>query len=359
MSDLYHDGTAATGEAARRPWYRRRASQVAIAGTAAAGLVVAGLAMGTTATADVAPADAVAEAAENLRQLPTGVTITGTDEMPGEVTIVRTDDGVQISLLAPEQDASVGMALVADRLFLRVSSSELAGFTSNPLAVGAAAAFPSLAALLDGKWVSLDVSPDSALLAELQELGASQLADPDAFEAAATELQAAMEAVAEDARGTMQAALQDNVTVTEPDQQKTGPANSTHYEVVVDKQAIVEELEPTMRQALTDVLAAVDAFVAETGAELPDGGAMWDQARTKILAKFDEALAEGSSAAPGTIDVWVVDEELAKIAVDGATLTFDPDASLSAPDVAVSMDEDLLALLPLLEQTGIPALPLG
>ena len=359
MSDLYHDGTATTGESVRRPWYRRRASQVAIAGTVAAGLVVTGITLGSSASAGVAPEDAVAEAAENLRELPTGVTITSPDE-PGEVSIVRTDEGVQVSLEAPEQGASVGMALVADRLFLRVSASELNGFTNNPLALGATAAFPSLGALLNGQWVSLDVSEDSPLLAELQELGADQLADPEAFEAASAELRAALEAVAEDARGTLQGALQDNISVTEPDQPITGPANSTHYQVVVDKQGIVAELEPTMRQALTDVLAAVDAFVADAGEQFPDGGAMWDQAREQILTKFDEAVAEGAGAETGVVDVWVADDgKFSQIVVEGATLTFDPNATLAAPDVAVSMDDDLVALLPLLEQTGIPSLPLG
>ena len=360
MSDLYHDGTAAAGGTVRQPWYRRRASQVAIAGTVAAGLVVTGITLGSSASAGVAPEDAVAEAAENLRELPTGITITGTDEMPGEVTIVRTDEGVQIGLEAPEQGASVGMALVADQLFLRVSASELDGFTSNPLALGATAAFPSLGALLNGQWVSLNVGPDSPLLAELQELGAGQLADPEAFEAASAELRAALEAVAEDARGTLQGSLQDNISVTEPDQPITGPANSTHYQVVVDKQGIVAELEPTMRQALTDVLAAVDAFVADAGEQFPDGGAMWDQAREQILTKFDEAVAEGAGAETGVVDVWVADDgKFSQIVVEGATLTFDPNATLAAPDVAVSMDDDLLALLPLLEQTGIPSLPLG
>ena len=357
MSDMYHDGTATTGGSVRRPWYRRRASQVAIAGTVAAGLVVTGITLGSSASAGVAPEDAVAEAAENLRELPTGVTITSTGETPGEVTIVRTDEGVQIALEAPEQGASVGMALVADRLFLRVSASELNGFANNPLALGATAAFPSLGALLNGQWVSLDVSEDSPLLAELQELGAEQLADPEALEAASAELRAALEAVAEDARGTLQAALQDNISVTEPDQEITGPGS--HYQVVVDKQGIVAELEPTMRQALTDVLAAVDAFVADAGEQFPNGGAMWDQARAQILTKFDEAVAEGADAEPGVIDVWVADGEFSQIVVEGATLTFDPNASLAAPDVAVSMDDDLLALLPLLQQTGIPSLPLG
>lgn len=366
MSDLFHDGTATVTGSAPRPWYRRRASQVAIAGTLAAGLVVVGLSLGSAANADIAPADAVAEAAENLRELPTGVTITGGEDMAGTLTLIRTEDGVQVTLDAVEQNANVGMALVGERLFLRVSGGQLDALASNPMALGATVAFPSLGALLQGQWVSLDVSEDSELLAAMQDLGAGELADPAAVEEASARLQAALQAVGDQARGTLQTALQDNVTVTEPAQPVAGPAGSTHYQVVIDKQAIAEDLEPAMRQALEDVLTAVDAFVAEVGDQLPDGGALWGQARTEIMAKVDAAFAEREALEPGTVDVWIADGEFTQVNVSGATLTFDPDASIDAPDAAVSLDQDLLALLPLIEQyaplveqNGLPSLPLG
>jgi hypothetical protein len=366
MSDLFHDGTSTVTQAAHRPWYRRRASQVAIAGTLAAGLTVVGLSLGTAANAGVEPADAVAEAAENLRELPTGVTITGGEDMAGSFTMIRTEDGVQVTLDAPDQGTNVGMALVGDRLFLRVAGGPFDTLANNPMALGATVAFPSLSALLQGQWVSLDVSEDSELLAAMQDLGAGQLSDPAAFEEAAAELQATLQSVGEDARGTLQTALQDNVTVTEPEQPVAGPAGSTHYQVVIDKQAIASELEPVLLQALEDVLTAVDAFVAEVGDQLPDGGAMWSQARAEILAKVDAAIAEREALEPGTVDVWIADGEFAQVQVSGATLTFDPDASIDAPGMAVSMDQDLLALLPLieqyaplLEQNGLPSLPLG
>ena len=365
MSDLFHDGTATVTEPARRPWYRRRASQIAIAGTVAAGLAVAGLSLGATASAGVEPRDAVAEAAQNLRELPSGVTISS-EEMPGELTVIRTGDGVQVTLDAPEKDANVGMALVGDQFFLRVSGGQLDTLANNPMALGATVAFPSLGALLQGRWVSLNLSEDSELLAAMQDLGAGKLADPAAFEAAAADLQTALQSLGEEARGTLQSALQDNITVTEPEQPVAGPEGSTHYQVVIDKEAIASELEPTMRQALDDVLTAIDAFVAEVGDQLPDGGAMWSQARAEILAKVDAALADREALEPGTVDVWIADGEFTQINVQGATLTFDPDASLDAPDTAVSMDQDLLALLPLIEQygplleeNGLPSLPLG
>jgi hypothetical protein len=264
--------------------------------------------------------------------------------------LVRTEDGVQVTMDAPEQSAEIGMALVDERLFLRVSAPGLDGITGNPLALAATSAFPSLVALMQGEWVSIDVSEDSEVLAAVQDLQAGQVADPGAVEAAAADLTASLQAIGEDSRGVLQSALQDNVEVTEPAQPKTGPADSTHYEVVIDKEAIVAELEPTMRQALTDALTAVDAFVAEVGDQLPGGAAMWEQARAEIEAKVDQALGERAEQEPYTIDVWVADGEFARIAMEDATLDFDPNPELSAPDVAVSMDQDLLALLPLLEQ---------
>ena len=78
--------------------------------------------------------------------------------------------------------------------------------------------------------------------------------------------------------------------------------------------------------------------------------AMWEQARAEIEAKVDQALGERAEQEPYTIDVWVADGEFARIAMEDATLDFDPNPELSAPDVAVSMDQDLLALLPLLDE---------
>ena len=358
MSDLSNNGETVAG-GAHQPWYRRRASQIAIAGTVAAGLAVAGLSLGSTASAEVAPQDAVAEAVANLQELPSGVTINGTEEMPGSLTLVRTDAGVQLTVSAPEKDAAVGMALVDERLFLRVAGGELDKFSGNPLALGATVAFPSLGALLQGQWVSLDVSEDSKVLAAVQELGVGQVEDPAALEAAAQDLRTALEAVAEEARGALQGAMENNVTVAEPAQPVAGPAGSTHYQVVIDKQAIADELEPTMREALEQVLTAVDAFVADAGAQLPDGGAMWGQARAELLAKIDAALAEKTAVENGTLDVWVADGEFTQVVVEGATLTFNPDAELDAPVTAVSMDDDLVALLPLLQEYAGGALPIG
>ncbi len=350
MSDLYTDGAASPVSSAHQPWYRRRANQIAVAGTLAAGIAVAGLALGSSASASVEPQDAVAEAAENLRALPSGVTISGGEQSPGDITVVRTDEGVQVTMDAPERGAEIGVALVDERLFLRVSAPGLDGVTGNPLALAATSAFPSLVALMQGEWVSLDVSADSEVLAAVQDLQAGQVDNPEAVETAVTDLTAALQAIGEDARGVLQSALQDNVEVLEPVQPKTGPADSTHYEVVIDRQAIVEELEPTMRQALTDALTAVDAFVAEVGDQLPGGGAMWEQARAEIESKVEQSLTQRADQQPSTIDVWVADGEFTRIVVADATLDFDPSPELSAPDVAVSMDQDLLALLPLLEQ---------
>jgi len=342
------DDLGTTGSTADPAWYRRRGSQVALAGAAAAGVVVAGLAAGSTANANLDPEAAVAEASENLQDPPTAVTITSS-EGEGEITLVSTDDGAQVSISAPEEGAYLSVALVGEQLFLRVAADQIDQLAGNPLAAGLVAGFPGLGALLDGQWVTLDVSEDSPVLAALQARAESQVSDPAALQAAGEELQQALESIGEDLRDPVATALDANVSVTEAADPQPGPSGSTHYQVALDRDAVVASVEPALRTALAEALAAIDAFVAEAGAQLPDGGEGWAEKRGELEGALDEALAEGASEAPSPVDVWVADGEFTQIQVRNATLLFERDPQLDLPDTAVSLDEDLLRILPLLE----------
>lgn len=334
-----------------RRWYQRRGPQVAVAGAAVAALVAGGVGV-TMAASAIEPKQSLAAAVENLRDGPASVTFTSATE-PGEITVIRTDQGVQVSVDSPTQDARFAAALVDERLYLRVDAAQLDQLTANPMAVGIIAGFPSVGALLDGQWVSIDVSEDSEVLAAIEELGAESQTDTDALQSAAEDLAASIEGIGAQLRGPLTDSVADNVTVTPVDGSAGGPDGSQHYEVSLDTQAVAEAIEPELRAAMDDLLAAVDTFVAEAG--VPDGGDQWQTQRSEILAKFDEALANGPAGGFDEIDVWIADDEFTQIVAQDVTLTFNPEPRIDATAAAVSMDEDLLRLLPLAGTFGLPS----
>ncbi len=338
---------------AHRAWYRRRGPQAAVAGTAAAALAVVGFSMGSAANATVNPEDAVAEAQQNLQQLPSSVTLTGSD-MAGEITLLRTDEGAQVTVDAADQGVYFSAALLDDRVYFRVAGDQFSGVAGNPIAQGLTAGYPSITALLDGQWVSIDVSEDSEVLAAMQDLVRAQVEIPEGLGAAAEDLQASMKAIGEDLRTPLQDALADNVSVAAGDGVPAGPAGSDHYIVSLDSSAVATELEPVLRQSLEQALAAVDAFVADAGADLPGVDERWNGKSQEILDAFDQAIAEALERDTAAMDVWIADGEFTQITVENATLTFDRDAQLDGTTSAVSMDEDLLRILPLLSTFELP-----
>ncbi len=335
-------------------WYRRRGPQAAIAGLAASALVAAGLGIGAAAFAEADPYLALDQARNDLFESPVGVTITSPDQS-GEITLIRTDEGAQISIDAPEKGVTFAVALVAERLYLRVDADELGQLSSNPMALGLASGFGSLAALLNGEWVSIDVSEDSEVLAAIKELGAGEATDQDALKAAAEEFGASLEAIGEDVRQPLKNALEDNVSVAQQDTALAGPQGSDHYLVTLDRAAVIADLEPVLREALQDAMSAIDTFVAQAGQQF-QGGPEWTLQRDKILSAFDEAMA-GSGEAADSVDVWIADGEFTQIVTKHAKFVFDQNPQLDATVAAVSMDEDLLRLLPLLGTFGLPGLP--
>ena len=347
MSDLYPT-TAAEGGSARRPWFRRRRAKVAVAGATVAALAVAGFGIGASASADVDPQQAVAQARENLRDLPTSITITGPADQPGTITVIRTDSGAQVSMDAPDKGAAFAVAMVDDQLYLRVKADRLDAVRANPFASGITAGFPSFGALLNGQWVSIDVSEDSEVLAALQQQAEGKFTDPAALRAAADDLKASMVTIGEDLREPLQSALESNVSVTKPAAQAAGPAGSTNYQVVLDAEAMASDLQPVLRDALNRALDAIDTFVADAGDQMPGAAAKWAEKRAEILAKFDDVVAKGSGQAVDPVDVWIADGKFTQIKVENLTMTFDSDVTLDAPAAATSMDEDLLRVLPLL-----------
>ena len=198
MTDVYfHEPQA------RPRWYRRRGAQAVVAGGVTAVLAITGLGISSAASSPIDPAQAVREASASLDELPSSITIDGGTGHPGEFTIVRTDSGARISVDAAEQGVAFDVAVVNERLFLRLTSDQLDQFSSNPMFALAMSQYPSVGALLNGEWVSLDVSQDSPTLASLRELTGGQVADDQAVADAAKELQSSLEAVAEDLRGPL------------------------------------------------------------------------------------------------------------------------------------------------------------
>ena len=131
----------------------------------------------------------------------------------------------------------------------------------------------------------------------------------------------------------------------------TGPQGSDHYQVTIDTQAVKSDLEPAIRDALDQALAAVDTFVTEVGTQVPGAAAQWETKRAEIVASVDQALSDTAPTAE-PIDVWIADGTFTQISVKGATLTFDQTPSLDVPETAVSMDADIARLLPMLQNLG-------
>ncbi len=332
-------------------WYQRRGPQVAVAGGVTAVLAFTGFGINAASGTESDPQEAVAEAAANLKTLPASVTITGGEQNPGAVTLTQTDAGVQVSLTSDELGGTLDIALIGETLFVRVDAEQLSEVTANPMLALAVAQYPAIGALLKGEWVSLDVSQDSEVLAALRDAQEAEVGDPDSMRAAADELRTALVSVGDDVRPSLVDALKDNATVTAVDD-ATGPAGSDHYRVTVDADQVKSDLAPVLRDAFDQVMQALDTFVADVGDQLPDGGAgQWDSYRDQFAEDFDAALAEPAEEDP-VIDVWIADGEFTRISTAETTITFNADPTLDAPQTAVSLDQDLLNALPLIEQYG-------
>lgn len=321
----------------------RRIRRVAIAAGAVAVVGVVAVGLGSGASANVDPEQALEQAVDSLQELPTGVTITGPED--GEVTLTRTEDSAAVTMTS--QQGTIDAAVQDERLYLRVDAPQL----QSGAGLGLLGNLPAVSALLEGQWVSLDVSPGSQTLAALQSLADDEVGDPAALQAAAKKLDESLTAIGEQLREPMTAALADARDVVEVG---GGPDGSTQYRVTLDRAAASAQLQPALRSAFDQALAAVDTFVAEAGPQLPDA-ATWPQRRADLVSAFEAALAEPKDA-PTTMDVWIADGRFTQIEAGTTTLTFDEDG-VDVPDDAVSADDDLVTVLPLLQ--GLQGLPDG
>lgn len=345
MSELFSDGAVATDDAVKKPWYRRKASQIAIAGAATAGLVAGGVALGTTAGTASNPEAEVLEAAQSLLELPTAVTVSSLEE-PGELSLVVGGEGFEVGLETPEL-GSIDLAMVEEKLFVRVDMTELSSLTNDPMLAGFTALMPSVGSLLDGQWVSLDISEDSPVLQELVRLETADVPDQAAYEAALEEFAAELTVIAEDLKGPAVDAIQEHVSVVEPAEPIAGPVDSTHYQVVVDSQELLGALEPALREAVGGLTDAIQPLIELAGPIQGELGA--DEAIAQLEAMFDQALAEAALDSI-TIDTWVANGEFTQIIVDEAKFVFEATTGPTAPQGAVSMDDDLLILLQFVQE---------
>lgn len=152
-------------------WYRRRTTKV-IGATAVAGALVLGGAFAYSH----APEYAVAKAMDNVGTLPVGGTLTIDEKGSPEFTFGATQDA--FSFGATYQDSTVELVTTEDVAAFRVQLGGEDRPSESDLAMLDSMA-PGLDQVLSGRWVSVDVSGDSALAKELARTGAKTEPDPE------------------------------------------------------------------------------------------------------------------------------------------------------------------------------------
>ncbi len=324
-------------------WYRRRPGQIALAGVATTAVVVGALAVVSAAddsTSSLAPADALEHAFDTLADDGFGVTVTSKKEN-GSVTLVHTDEGSKVSVTTDE--GVFEGVYVGERLYLHLQPTDAGKLGLDPMTTGLLSGFSSINSLLEGEWVSVTVSEDSKVLDALNELAGTSGSAADTAErkAAAEELSGSLQGIVDDLREPIAAAIAENSEITEP----AGANGERHLHISLDVAELQADLEAPVASAVDDLAAAVDEFAAGAGSPVAPGGAdlfgLRDELNKDRSEKAD--LPEVASA-----DVYLKDGELSRIETDSATLTFDADPQVTAITGAVSLDEDLLRLLPML-----------
>ncbi len=348
MSEEIYDATAIDAQAPQHPrWYRRRGPRSVVAGVAAVGIGVAGV-VGIALAKDVEPKMAIADAIGTLKEDTTAaVTITSTKE-EGKITLTRVDDAVHVTV--ESADGTLDAAVIDEQLYLRMTNMDLGDIQNSPEFEGFLALFPSLSAIIDGNWVSVDLSEDSPVMTELTQQQQASGENQEAAQQAADQFLASVKTIGEQLRGPLGDALEDNVTITEVDN-STGPKGSDQYHVTLDAEAASDSAEATLRQAADDLFAAVRTAAAASGAEdLTTDVADLDKSIAEAQAQLDAFFAEDLEQVDA--DVWIQNGSFTQITFEDATLTFDDNPALPDVTAAVSLDDDLVRLLDFVEQMG-------
>ena len=324
------------------PWYRRRPGQVAVAGVTVTAVVLGSLAFVAMAKAEPAPADALAQAAQALAEEPFAVTMTS-DEEEGSVRLVHTDKGTQVSVASA--DGTFEGAYANERLYLRIQPTDSGAMGLDPMMSGFLAGFSSIDALLKGQWVSLDVAEESGVLDALNDLpGAQESTDDEAkVQAASEEFGRSLQGIVDELRGPVVEAVTASSEVTEP----PAAGAERHLHLALDVDELQAELEAPVSAAMEDVITAVEDFAVDAGMALPPGIGDPSILRDKLQeahGKSDDAEVEVATA-----DFYLTDGGFSRIEAEGMHLAFDADPKLTTGiETAVSMDQDLLRLLPML-----------
>ncbi len=332
------------------PWYRRRVTKVTAAGVATAGLVVGGFGVYAAANDAMEPAQAIESAFENLAEEPVAVTVTSADDKDSALTLIHTDAGMQVSVDSPQGAVEAVVRTGEQRLYLRVDMDEVGAMADDPFVGPMLGGFSSVDSLISGDWVSVDVSQDSKVLAALTE-GASTAADSDALTDAGAQLGASIAGIVGDLKDPAIDAITEHATVTTV---ATGdqPAGSEHYRVDVDLAGVQADFEDDLREALDDVVAAFDDFAEVAGDEIPGLSDGLPELRDQLSTELDKGLDQDEQTA--TVDFYIADGHFTKIVTDDLTLEFAATPALEDVAGAVSMDEDLVRLLPIV--SGLAAL---
>jgi hypothetical protein len=144
-------------------------------------------------------------------------------------------------------------------------------------------------------------------------------------------------------------AVSDHMTVTKV-QDDAAAAGSTHYRVEVDAADVRAEVADELQDAADGLLAAWDELAQDAGDALPAEVPSAADVRKDVTSALDKGLSD--SIEPVVVEVYLDKGSLSRVQVEDTTLTFAANPSLTEVTGAVSMDDDLVALLPLLASLG-------
>lgn len=290
--------------------------------------LAAAMVLGGTAAYSYAPAYAVSQAVENMGALPVGGTLTIDEKGAPEFTFGVTQDA--FSLSATDGDSTVDVVAAEDTVSWRIQLSEEDQPSASDLAMIDSFA-PGLTPVVSGKWVSIDVSEDSALAKELAKTGTTT-----------TEVDPAMEAAVHGLTSTAQAAWREHVTIQRGTSPAARPAGSDQYDLIVDARGLYNDLLPSLREVVQQSFAqSMDNPMAGSAGLTP---AAVDQMAEEVLDQLTDAIPDTLP----TIHVWVGGNRFTQIIVDSdpsVTLSLTQEPAMVTPVDPIPLDDALVGLL--------------
>ncbi|MGB8020599.1 MAG: hypothetical protein WCF04_05180 [Candidatus Nanopelagicales bacterium] len=259
--------------------------------------------------------------------LPVGGTLT-IDEMGApEFTFGVTQE--ELSLGATNGESTVEVVAADDTVSFRVQLGEEDEPSASDLAMIDSFA-PGLTPVLAGKWVSIDVSEDSALAKELAKSGSTTEVDPE------------MEAAVHGLTTTAQAAWREHVTIERGTSPAARPAGSDQYDLIVDARGLYKDLLPSLQEVVQQSFAtSMDHPMAGSAGLTP---AAVDQMAGEALDQLTAAIPDTLP----TIHVWIDGNRFTQVIVDSdpsVTLSLTQEPVMVTPVEPIPLDDALVGLL--------------